>query len=154
MLSLCAVDVATGRPAAVFLTARLRNLTDSALYAERDAIFIPEVRFQYPLGDLNGVEAVKGYIAAVRTAFPDVQFTVEDVFGEGERVAARWRLAWTQTGVFRGKLPSGKHVTVSGNTIFRVQSGKIHEMWVAFDPAGPPRWERAQRGDQSPARRV
>jgi len=103
--------------------------------AAADAIFIPEVRFQYPLGDLNGVEAVKGYIAAVRTAFPDVQFTVEDVFGEGERVAARWRLAGTQTGVFRGKLPSGKHVTVSGNTIFRVQSGKIHEMWVAFDPA-------------------
>jgi steroid delta-isomerase-like uncharacterized protein len=103
--------------------------------AAADAIFTPEVSFQYPLGGLNGVEAVKGYIAAFRTAFPDVRFTVEDVFGEDDRVAARWRRAGNQTGVFRGKSPTGKHVTVSGNTIFRVRSGKIGEMWVAFDPA-------------------
>lgn len=103
--------------------------------AAADAIFMPEVSFQYPLGDLNGAEAVKGYIAAVRTAFPDVRFTVEDVFGEDDRVAARWRLAGTQSGVFRGKPPTRKHVTVSGNTVFRVRSGKIREMWVAFDPA-------------------
>ena len=103
--------------------------------AAADAIFLPEVSFQYPLGGLNGVEANKGYIAAFRTAFPDVQFTVEDVFGEDDRVAARWRLAGSQTGVFRGKPPTGKHVTVSGNTIFRVRSGRIGEIWVAFDPA-------------------
>jgi len=103
--------------------------------AAADAIFMPEASFQYPLGGLNGVEAVKGYIAAFRKAFPDVRFTVEDVFGEDDRVAARWRLAGTQTGVFRGGPPTGKHVTVSGNTIFRVRSGKIGEMWVAFDPA-------------------
>lgn len=103
--------------------------------AAADAIFMPEVSFQYPLGDLNGAEAVKEYIAAVRTAFPDVRFTVEDMFGEDDRVAARWRLAGTQSGVFRGNPPTGKRVIVSGNTVFRVRSGKIREMWVAFDPA-------------------
>lgn len=103
--------------------------------AAADAIFMPDVRFEYPLGGLDGVEAVKRYIAAFRAAFPDAHFTVEDMFGEGERVAARWRLAGTQTGSFRGKPPTGKQVTLPGNTIFHVQSGKIREMWVAFDPA-------------------
>jgi steroid delta-isomerase-like uncharacterized protein len=103
--------------------------------AVADAIFIPDVRFEYPLGDLKGVEAVKGYITAFRTAFPDAHFTLEDMFGDGERVAARWRLAGTQTGLFRGKPPTGKQVTLSGNTLFRLQGGKIAEMWVAFDPA-------------------
>jgi steroid delta-isomerase-like uncharacterized protein len=100
-----------------------------------DAIFIPEVRFHYPLGELNGIEAIRGYIVGFRAAFPDVHFTVEDMFGDHERVAVRWRLTGTQTGTFRGKPPTGKHVTVTGNTIFRVQNGKIPEMWVAFDPA-------------------
>jgi steroid delta-isomerase-like uncharacterized protein len=103
--------------------------------AAADAIFMPEVSFQYPLGGLNGVEALKGYIAAFRTAFPDVRFTVEDVFGEDDRVAARWWLAGSQTGIFRGKPPTGKHVTVFGNTIFRIRSGRIGKIWVAFDPA-------------------
>jgi steroid delta-isomerase-like uncharacterized protein len=100
-----------------------------------DTIFIPEARFHYPLGELSGVEAIKGYIIGFRAAFPDVRFTVEDLFGDNGRVAARWRLTGTQTGTFRGKPPTGKHVTVTGNTIFSVQNGKILEMWIAFDPA-------------------
>ena len=103
--------------------------------AAADAIFAPDVRFHYPLGDLNDIDAVKGYIQAVRTAFPDVRFTVEDLFGEGEQVAARWSMSGTQTGEFRGKPPTGKQVTMPGNTVFRVQDGKIHEMWIAFNPA-------------------
>jgi steroid delta-isomerase-like uncharacterized protein len=100
-----------------------------------DAIFTPAVRFQYALGDLNGVQALKSYITAVREAFPDIRFAVEDLFGEEDRVAARWSLAGTQTGSFRGKPGTGKRVAVSGNTVFRLQGGKIAEMWVAFDPA-------------------
>jgi SnoaL-like polyketide cyclase len=46
-------------------------------------------------------------IAAFRTAFPDAHITVEDLFGDAERAAARWRFAATQ----------------------------IRVVWVAFDPA-------------------
>ena len=102
--------------------------------AVADVIFAPDVRFHYPLGDLNDVNAVKSYIAAVRTAFPDLRFTIEDLFGEGERVAVRWSLVGTQTGEFRGKPPTGKQVKLPGNTIFRVQDGTIREMWIAFNP--------------------
>jgi predicted ester cyclase len=84
--------------------------------AVADVIFAPDVRFHYPAGDLNDVDAVKSYIAAVRTAFPDLRFTIEDPFGEGERVAVRWSLVGTQTGEFRSKPPTGKQVKHPGNT--------------------------------------
>ena len=100
-----------------------------------DAIFHSEVQFHYPLGDLSGVDAVKRYVAAVRTAFPDIRFTVENLFGESDLIAARWTLTGTQTGEFAGKPPTGKSVAVPGNTVFRFRDGKILEMWVTFDPA-------------------
>jgi predicted ester cyclase len=77
---------------------------------------------------------VKSYLAAVRKAFPDIRFTIEDIFGEGDLVATRWTLLGTQTGELRGRQPTGKSVTVPGNTIFRLREGRIVEMWVAFDP--------------------
>ena len=100
-----------------------------------DAIFAPDIQFHYPLGDLSGADAVKGYVAAVRTAFPDLLFTVADLIGEGDRVAARWSLVGSQTGEFRGESPTGKKVSLPGNTLFHFVDDKIQEVWVAFDPA-------------------
>ena len=99
-----------------------------------DAIFASEIQFHYPLGVLSGAEAVKDYIAAFRTAFPDIHFSVADLVAEGDRVAARWTLAGSQTGVFRGRAPTGEKVSVPGITLFHVVDARIHEMWIAFDP--------------------
>jgi steroid delta-isomerase-like uncharacterized protein len=100
-----------------------------------DTIFAPGIQFHYPLGELSGADKVKDYLAAFRAAFPDVQFTVADLMAEGDRVAARWMLSGSQTGPFRGKPPTGERVSVSGITLFHVVNGRIHEMWIAFDPA-------------------
>jgi predicted SnoaL-like aldol condensation-catalyzing enzyme len=40
-----------------------------------DAIFAPDIQFHYPLGTLSGADTVKDYLAAFRTAYPDVHFT-------------------------------------------------------------------------------
>ena len=100
-----------------------------------DAILSAGVQLHYPLGELVGLDAVKGYIGGVRTAFPDIRFSIEDCLGEGDLVAARWSLTATQTGEFRGRPATGKPVALSGTTMFKFQDGKIVEMWVTFDPA-------------------
>ena len=100
-----------------------------------DAIFAPEVQFHYPLGDLSGTDSVKDYLAGVRTAFPDIHFTIADLVGEDSHVAARWSLIGSQTGKFGGKEPTGQRVSVPGITVFHFCDGKIQEMWIAFDPA-------------------
>ena len=90
-----------------------------------DAIFAPDI--QFPLGNLSGADTVKDYIAAVRTAFPDVHFTVADLVAEGHSVSARWTLTGTQTGELRGKAPTGQSVSVPGITVFHVVNGKIRD---------------------------
>jgi steroid delta-isomerase-like uncharacterized protein len=104
-----------------------------------DAIFAPDIQFHYPLGTLSGADTVKDYLAAFRiafrTAFPDVHFTVADLVAEGNSVAARWTLTGTQTGELRGRAPTGRRVSMPGITVFHVVNGKIHGMWIAFDPA-------------------
>jgi steroid delta-isomerase-like uncharacterized protein len=100
-----------------------------------DAIFAPDIQFHYPLGTLSGADTVKDYLAAFRTAYPDVHFTVADLVAEGNSVAARWTLTGTQTGELRGRAPTGQRVSVPGITVFHIVNGKIHEMWIAFDPA-------------------
>jgi hypothetical protein len=41
-------------------------------------------------GELRGIEALKGFVAAYRAAFPDVRSTVEDQIAEGDKVVTRW----------------------------------------------------------------
>jgi predicted ester cyclase len=113
----------------------LEHVVGQGNMSAADAIFEPAIQFHYPLGDLSGAGAVKDYLAAVRAAFPDIHFTIEDLVAEGDRVAARWTLTGTQTGELRGSLPTGHSVSVPGITIFHVVNAKIREMWIVFDPA-------------------
>ena len=93
-----------------------------------DQILAPALKFHYPMGDLEGANTVKDYVATARAAFPDIHFSIEDLFGDGNRVATRWSLTGTQSGSFRGKEPTGKAVAMSGNTIFRTEGGAIYEI--------------------------
>lgn len=99
-----------------------------------DKIFAPGIQFHYPLGDLDGADAVKNYVGTVRSAFPDIQFSIADLIKDGDRVATRWSLTGSQTGEFRGKPPTNHRVSVPGITIMNFENGKIEEMWVSFDP--------------------
>lgn len=111
------------------------ELWNQADLGSADRIFARDVRFNYPMGAMSGVEAVKRYVGVVQTAFPDIRFEINDLFGEGDRVGCRWTLRGTQTGEFRGQPPTGRKVAVPGNTVFDVRNGKIHELWIAFDPS-------------------
>jgi steroid delta-isomerase-like uncharacterized protein len=103
--------------------------------AEAGKIFAEGIQFHYPLGDMDGTDAVKQYIMAFRAAFPDIHFAISDLVGETAQVAARWSLSGTQTGPFKGRPPSGAKVHLPGITLFHFTNGKISEMWVSFNPA-------------------
>jgi steroid delta-isomerase-like uncharacterized protein len=74
-------------------------------------------------------QAVQGAL----DAFPDGQWTVEDVIAEGDKVVVRWKMQATHEHAFRGIAPGGKPVTVTGITILRIADGKIAERWVNWD---------------------
>jgi predicted ester cyclase len=60
--------------------------------------------------DQRGPAGFAGVIAALRIGFPDIQYTLDELLAEGDRVAVRWTWHGTHTGPFRSFPPSGKLV--------------------------------------------
>ena len=72
---------------------------------------------------------MKQIVGAIKTAFPDVVFTADDVISEDDRVAARFTIRGTQVGDFMGVPPTNKPIVVTGIDIVRFEGGKAMEHW-------------------------
>ena len=83
-----------------------------------DELFAPEL-----------VEQFKQGVVMSRTAFPDLQITVEDQIAEGDRVVTRWTVRATHAGPFLGIPATGKPVTVTAIHIHQVINGRIATLW-------------------------
>ena len=71
-----------------------------------------------------------------RTAFPDLQITVEDQVAEGDKVVTRWTARGTHRGELLGVTPSGNRVEISGISIDRFSGSKFVESWSNYDALG------------------
>jgi steroid delta-isomerase-like uncharacterized protein len=80
-----------------------------------------------------GTEGLKQAITTYRTAFPDLESTVDDIFAEGGRVAYRWSTRGTHLGDWLGIPPTGNHLTATGISVYRIAGGKVVEGWTSFD---------------------
>lgn len=76
------------------------------------------------------------WASILRTAFPDLHVAIDDMVGEGDKVAKRWTATATHRGPLPGIPPSGKSVRFTGITIYRIQDGRIAECWWNKDFAG------------------
>jgi steroid delta-isomerase-like uncharacterized protein len=85
---------------------------------------------------LRGPQGVKEQAQGYRTAFPDIELTIENQIAEGDFVATSWTARGTHKGDLFGIAPTGKQVTISGVTIDRFKGGKIAEAWDTWDTLG------------------
>jgi predicted ester cyclase len=105
---------------------------------DADACYAPDyLSHTPPYGDLRGIEASKGFAAAYRQAFPDLQTTTEDMVAEGDKVVARW----TTRGTHQGETeifgpPTGNRMEVTGMSMAQFAEGKIVEGWTNVDALG------------------
>ena len=67
------------------------------------------------------------------TAFPDWHGTVDDIIAEGDEVVNRWTGHGTHLVELMGIPATGKPVTLTGITIFRIAGNKIVEEWTQMD---------------------
>jgi steroid delta-isomerase-like uncharacterized protein len=83
----------------------------------------------------NGIEERKQFITAVRTAFPDVKFTIDrGMLARANRVTVQWTFSGTHQGEFMGVAATGKKVTNSGISILTFAKGKIVDTYAMWDP--------------------
>lgn len=84
-------------------------------------------------GEEFGPDQLKQFFTAVRTALPDLRFTIEDIFAEGDQVAVRFLERGTHKGTWIGIPPTGNTMSVSGIAIFRLANRQIVEQWSHND---------------------
>ena len=83
-----------------------------------------------------GLDVVKQWLTMFAAAFPDGHQVIEDVVAEEDRVVARTTFNGTQQGEMQGIPATGKSVSISSITIFRMDNGKIAEGWLVSDNLG------------------
>jgi steroid delta-isomerase-like uncharacterized protein len=83
--------------------------------------------------EIRGREGAKQYVAALRTGFPDLSFTIEDQIAEGDMVVTRWTARGTHRGEFQNVPATGKEVRLAGTDIDRMIGGKVVECWAHVD---------------------
>jgi predicted ester cyclase len=97
--------------------------------------FIAADYVMYPLasGLPPGPEGTKRAITTYRTAFADLQGTVDDIFAAGDRVAFRWSFRGTHLGDWLDIPPTGNHMAATGISVYRMTGGKVVENWTSID---------------------
>lgn len=83
----------------------------------------------------HGRDAWKQNVLMIRAAFPDLHATIDDIFGDGDRVAVRLTFRGTHEGPFLGIEPTGRQVAYTSVELYRVSGGHIAEEWVSPDIA-------------------
>ena len=79
--------------------------------------------------ELHGPADFKKFITMVRSAFPDIQYKVEDMANDGDILAVRTSFTGTNTGSLRGMPPTGKRVAMQEALFYRFEGDKIVEVW-------------------------
>lgn len=91
-----------------------------------DADFVDHEVLQ---GFSPGRDGIRELFTMFREAFSDLQFAVEDMVAEGDRVAARITVRGTHDGPFMGIPPTGNSIAVEAIDFMRFAEGKLVEHW-------------------------
>ena len=73
-----------------------------------------------------------GFAARARrtdAAFTDLKLVPDIILAEGDKVAVRWTITAKHTGPYRGFPATNRDVKFSGVNIFRIENGRIAEIW-------------------------
>jgi predicted ester cyclase len=119
--------------------ARLGAYSDAMARGDREAVFAfwsPD--FESHVTDRVNPAAVGTDVRGhelewwtqVRSAFPDMTFSVDLLIESGDLIVSNWTVRGTHTGTaFYDVAPSGEPVVINGTAILRMRDGLIVEHW-------------------------
>ena len=81
----------------------------------------------------RGPNGTRQLVSLYRSAFPDVQMTIDDIVAEGDKVMVRWTGRGTHKGQLLNLAPTNKQVSVTGIDVYRISRLKIQETWINWD---------------------
>ena len=92
---------------------------------------------QVPLpGQGPGLDGLKDILRAMRSAFPDLDFSIKEQIAEQDKVASRFEWTGTHKQEFLGVPATGRRVKVWGIVIDRLEQGRIKDTRIIMDTLG------------------
>jgi steroid delta-isomerase-like uncharacterized protein len=92
---------------------------------------------QVPLpGQGPGLEGLKETLRGMRSAFPDLFFSVEEQIADDDKVLTRFEWTGTHRGEFVGIPATGRSVKVWGMVIDRFEDSRIKDTRIIMDMLG------------------
>jgi steroid delta-isomerase-like uncharacterized protein len=108
-----------------------------------EEITAPDFSFTMPTHEepFRGVDGYKELVNMLRGCFPDIQFAVEDMVAEADRVMTRWTARGHHTGIpfptVIGDVPAaGNQFHIEGMTWHEISDGKIVRVTANEDSLG------------------
>ena len=84
-------------------------------------------------GNLIGIEAIKNFYMNYLNGFSNIEFTIIDAFGQGDKIVKHWNFKGIHTGLFFGIPATGNKLDLSGTTLVEMKNGKIAKEQDFFD---------------------
>ncbi len=92
-----------------------------------------EYVYRTPGEELRGVEGLRGLLTSYHRGFPDLELVIDDMFGNGHRVATAFTFRGTHLGELMGVPATGRKVSVHGTIHSRVDAGRVVAEWELLD---------------------
>ena len=118
---------------------RFTEFINTASEKAAKELISPQAIFYVP-GREDPMRGPEGYLAIIqmmRSGFPDIQWTVDELIVEGNRIAARFTMRGTHLGAFNGVPPSGRKIAVQALNIYHLSpQGQVIQEYGQPDMLG------------------
>ena len=84
----------------------------------------------------HAVGGVERWLGEQWSAFPDLTVANDFTVAAGDIVAARWHARGTSQGDFLGVAPTGRSLDYTGISMYRIEAGRIAEIWETRNTLG------------------
>lgn len=102
-----------------------------------DELYAPDYVEHSPLPEVPPTrDGLKQTLIALKAAFPDLHYTIDDAIESGDRIVHRLTASGTMKGDFMGMPATGKRATWTEIHIGRGVNGRIAEHWGLVDQLG------------------
>lgn len=99
-----------------------------------EELLSPDIVFRGSIGTrVEGIARFRQYRERIRAAFPDFHNHIEELVGEGDKVAAHLTYTGTHRGELFGFPGTGRKISYQGLAVFQLREGKIVRGFVLGD---------------------
>ncbi len=116
----------------------LKNTSIETTFLFMQIFFSKDVIIHGPASNqkIRGLKAARQIDSSYIEAYPGKIFSIEEIFGSGDRVFVRWICRGKHREKYKGISPKNPHFSIAGLSIYRISNGKITEVWQYWDRLG------------------